>query len=79
MSYTVKEWSEIAHFPVCPVKALEEHLVEKEILTKDIEKVMVLVENLKIHEHELRVLRQEIERKLRQKINEQYGSDLSIL
>ena len=79
MAYTVKQWSEIAQFPVCPVKVLKENLVEKEIQSKDIEKVEVLVENLKIHEQELRVLRQEIERKIRQLKNEVYSSDLSIL
>jgi len=65
MSYTLQEWSEIASFPICPVQALEEALVDKEINQKDLSKVKGLIENLKKHEEELRELRQEIQRKVR--------------
>ena len=75
VAYSVEQWSEIANFPVCPVQALEQGLVEKKIQKNDIEKVEVLVENLKIHEQELRVLRQEIERKIRQLKMEIYKTE----
>ena len=65
MSFTSDQWVEIADFPVCPVKALEEVLVGKEIQEEDLEKVDLLVSNLVKHERELRELRQEIERRMR--------------
>ena len=65
MSYTLQEWGEIASFPICPVHALEEALVDKEITQKDLSHVKGLIENLKKHEEELRELRQEIQRKVR--------------
>jgi len=65
MAYTAEEWVEIANFPICPVKALEEALVDKEIERKDLKNISKLVENLLKHEQELRELRQEIQRKVR--------------
>lgn len=65
MLFTSDQWVEIADFPICPVKALEEALVGKEILKEDVDNVDRLIVNLKRHEQELRVLRQEIERKVR--------------
>ena len=65
MSFTSEQWIEIADFPICPVEALEEALVGKEIKEEDLEKVEMLVSNLEKHEQELRELRQEIERKVR--------------
>ena len=61
----MEEWTEIARFPICPVKALEEVLVDKEITRKDLINVNKLIENLKNHEQELRTLRQEIQRRVR--------------
>jgi len=65
MSFTIETWNEIASFPVCPVQALEEALVDKDLTEKDISKIDKLIEELKEHENDLRVLRQEIERRVR--------------
>ena len=51
MSYSMEEWTEIARFPICPVKALEEVLVDKEISQKDLINVNKLIENLKNPDH----------------------------
>ena len=65
MSFTIETWNEIASFPVRPVQALEEALVDKDLTEKDISKIDKLIEELKEHENDLRVLRQEIERRVR--------------
>ena len=65
MSFTSDQWVEIVNFPVCPVKALEEVLVGKEVQEKDLGKVDLLISNLLKHERELCELRQEIEKKRR--------------
>ena len=65
MSFTNEQWETIAHFPVCPVQALEEALVDKEIQDQDLARIDVLIDELRKHEEDLRVLRQEIERRVR--------------
>ena len=65
MSYSMEDWTEIAQFSICPVQALEEVLVDKEITKEDLKNIKKLIDNLKEHEEELRTLRQEIQRKVR--------------
>jgi chromosome segregation ATPase len=72
----MEKWAEIATFPVCPVQALEEVLVEKEIKKKDLANLDELLDNLKKHEQELRDLRQEIDRKVRQIKMELYKDNM---
>ena len=75
MVFSFERWDEIAHFPTCPVQALEEALVEKELSEKDIPEIDSLIEDLKTHESDLRVLRQEIERKVRSLKQEIYSKE----
>jgi hypothetical protein len=65
MAFTEEMWAEYAKFPVCPVQALEEALVEKEIQKEDLDNIDKRIEDLKTYEQNLRELGQEIERKVR--------------
>lgn len=75
MAFTVEQWETIAHFPVCPVQALEEALVDKDRFDLDIPRIDLLIEELRKHEKDLRVLRQEIERRVRLHRMEQYKDE----
>ncbi|MBN2335775.1 hypothetical protein JXL21_09455 [Candidatus Bathyarchaeota archaeon] len=56
-------WSSlITHFPECPVKELNEIISDKEITPDDVVLIETSLQKIRVHEDEVRKLRQRIER-----------------